>query len=521
MNIRTTLAAAAFALAAVLPLSAAESLPEVPREFRAAWVATVANIDWPTKPGLSTEEQKAEAIAILDKTADMNMNAIVLQVRPAADALYPSKLEPWSYYLTGQQGKAPEPYYDPLEFWVDEAHARGIELHCWFNPYRAGHPTQKGEFSDDSVQKTKPQIVRQLASKGFFWMDPAMKETQDHSIAVVMDVVNRYDVDGIHFDDYFYPYPSYNDGADFPDDESWAAYQASGGTMERGDWRREAVNDFVHRLYDEIKDAKPHVMLGISPFGIARPGKPREIKGFDQYATLYADTEKWLDEGWVDYFTPQLYWNINQVPQSFPLLLGWWVQNNPHDRHIWPGLYTSRFGTPGDDRYNIEELENQILITRGMPGATGHVHFSMKAFMNNPEELAARIADKLYSEAALVPASPWLGDDEPGQPAVTATANEAANQVVVSWKPEDKDEAFLYLVQMKRGGDWDHRIVSGSSDSVTLPLRRTKVVTEASNQGLDTKETEVIGDPIGLVAVSAVSRNGIQGEAVLAEVKAE
>ena len=239
-------------------------IPPPPREFRAAWVATVSNINWPSEPGIPVAQQKAEASALLDLLGDHNFNAVIFQVRPQCDALYQSELEPWSYYLTGAQSQAPDPYYDPLEFWIEQAHDRGIELHAWFNPYRAH--TGSSEPSEQSIVKRQPELVYQLEN-GTYWMDPALKGTQDHSYNVVMDVVRRYDVDGIHFDDYFYPYREYNGGKDFPDDNSWQAYQDKGGRLARNDWRRDAVNQFISRLYKSIKKEKSHVKFGLSPFG--------------------------------------------------------------------------------------------------------------------------------------------------------------------------------------------------------------------------------------------------------------
>jgi len=276
--------------------------PSAEREFRAAWVATVANINWPSRPGLSPDQQKKEALALLDVLHDHHFNAVILQVRPQCDALYQSSLEPWSYFLTGVQGEAPEPMYDPLLFWIEEAHKRGIELHAWLNPYRAHHTTG-GEVTGYSIVKTKPELVVQLEN-GLWWLDPGLKGTQDHSFNVVMDIVKRYDVDGIHFDDYFYPYPSYNNNKDFPDNKSWNQYKINGGKLSRGDWRRENVNTFIKRLYGAIKDEKPHVKFGLSPFGIWRPNNPLAIEGFDQYNQLYADAKLWLNEGWIDYMTP-------------------------------------------------------------------------------------------------------------------------------------------------------------------------------------------------------------------------
>ena len=214
-------------------------IPDIPREFRGVWVATVANIDWPSKPGLSTQAQQDELIAILDRCVEMNFNAVVLQVRPTADALYASELEPWSYFLTGEMGKAPEPFYDPLTFAVEQAHERGLELHTWFNPYRALHPTNKGKVADNHISKTHPEVVHKYGP--YLWMDPAEPLVQQHSLDVIMDVVNRYDIDGVHMDDYFYPYIVQDDegnDVDFPDDRAWNVYQKAGGRLGRSDWRR-------------------------------------------------------------------------------------------------------------------------------------------------------------------------------------------------------------------------------------------------------------------------------------------
>src|SRR5690606_7145814 len=253
------------------------NLPNVPREFRAAWVATVANINWPSKNNLSTEQQKQEAINLLDMLKNNNFNAVIFQVRPSADGLYKSSLEPWSYFVTGTIGKAPSPYYDPLEFWVEEAHKRGLELHVWLNPYRAHH-SNGGQVTSESLVRKSPENVVRLRN-GMYWFDPASQETQNHAASVVMDIVKRYDIDGVHFDDYFYPYATYNGGADFPDDKTWFAYKKTGGNLSRPDWRRDNVNKFIKRIYTEIKKEKPSVKFGLSPFGIWKPGYPSGVTG--------------------------------------------------------------------------------------------------------------------------------------------------------------------------------------------------------------------------------------------------
>lgn len=487
-----------------------DGIPPADREFRAAWVATVANIDWPSKPGLSTAEQKAEALAILDKCAELNMNGVVFQARPHCDALYASELEPWSYYITGKQGQAPNPYYDPLEFWVEEAHARGIELHVWFNPYRAHHKATKGELAPNHVSNTMPDVVRKLAD-GTWWLDPADPRVQDISVNVVMDVVRRYDIDGVHFDDYFYPYPSYNGGKDFPDDPTWEAYLAAGGTLDRGDWRRKAVNDFMYRLYNEIKAEKPYVKFGLSPFGIYRPGYPASIKGFDQYEKLYADAGLWWREGWVDYYTPQCYWPIAQVPQSFPILVAWWNKENKHGRNLWPGLGTYRINNDPESKNfrPAREAVNEIMTVRAIvdegPGP-GHVHFSMKHLLNNHEGVSDLLLAGPYAREALVPPSPWLDSVPPAPPVVTATQN--GENLVIEWSQAGDEEAFVWVVYMHQGGAWKYDVVPGSRTSHTVQTMGTLKRTVTTNQGTDVEEVEEPAKPIDKIAVSAVDRCG-------------
>jgi uncharacterized lipoprotein YddW (UPF0748 family) len=386
------------------PRDAARGLER--REFRGVWVATVANIDWPSRKGLSTAQQQAELRALLAKAAELKLNAVVFQVRPMADALYASELEPWSEFLTGKLGQAPEPFYDPLELAVREAHARGLELHAWFNPYRAHQPSATTPIPDNHIVKRRPDLAKRYGKH--YWLNPTHPEVQDLSLRVILDVVRRYDIDGVHLDDYFYPYQE-KDAAGrpipFPDDDTWAAYQKKGGTLSRDDWRRHAVNRFIERLYKGVKLVKPWVKVGISPFGIWRPGNPPGIAGFDAYAGLYADSRLWLREGWVDYFTPQLYWPIKQEKQSYPKLLAWWRDQNPKGRHIWPGLIPSRV-TGGERGWPAQEIADQIRITREQ-GAGGNIHFSMKALMRNRGGVADKLKE-VYSEPAQVPPTPWL-----------------------------------------------------------------------------------------------------------------
>jgi len=473
---------------AVEPVPTTTPLPVVEREFRGVWIATVANIDWPSEPGLPVAQQQAELRHLFDQADRLGFNAIVMQIRPTADALYASELEPWSAYLTGQQGQAPSPYYDPLAFAVEEAHKRGLELHAWFNPYRAFHPSAEGTQVPMHMSQRRPDLVKPYGE--LQWMDPGEPDAAEHSLAVMMDVVERYDVDGIHLDDYFYPYPvsdSLDQEIPFPDDPSWAKAQAAGTTLSRNDWRRKNIDDFIERLYLKIKATKPHVKFGISPFGIWRPGHPEQIKGFDQYDKLYADAKKWLNKGWIDYYTPQLYWAIEQTAQSYPVLLDWWIGENTEQRHIWPGQYTSRVGFERNP-WEASEVTEQIRLTRERPGATGTVHFSMQAIEKNANGIADALAET-YAAPALIPASPWLDPATPAAPAVAIVG--LGGDAYVEMQPGNDVLPAHWIVHTYRpSSGWTTELLPG--------WRTTYDVT-------DPTATEL--------AVAAVSRVGVEGPA--------
>jgi uncharacterized lipoprotein YddW (UPF0748 family) len=435
--------------------------PKAEREFRAAWVATVANINWPSKPGLPVDSQQKEAIALLDFLKTNNFNAVVFQVRPQADALYKSDLEPWSYYLTGTQGKAPDPYYDPLEFWINAAHDRGLELHVWLNPYRSHHKSG-GPVTESSIVKRKPELNLFLKD-GYWWFDPSLKATKEHSTAVVMDLVKRYDIDGVHFDDYFYPYREYNKGEDFPDSTSWKAYQANGGKLSRGDWRRDAVNSFIENLYTQIKKEKKHVKFGLSPFGIWRPGYPEGICCFDQYEILYADAKLWLNKGWIDYFSPQLYWPINRMNVSFPVLLGWWRDENTMGRHLWPGISV---GTDTSAK-NVNEILSQVMISRGiLPQSKGVIHWSIGQVFKN-ENMQKGLMAGPYKNGALTPATPWLDNDAPAQPQVTS--EKMGDSTKISWTHANEGDVFRTVVYYKHGNSWTYKILNRNERFIMVP----------------------------------------------------
>lgn len=427
------------------------TLPEVKREFRAAWIASVANINWPSRKDLTTEQQKAEAITILETLQNNNFNAVILQVRPSADALYKSDLEPWSYFLTGEIGRAPYPAYDPLEFWVEESHKRGIEIHVWLNPYRAHHTGGGSVTSESMVRRSSDNVVR--LKNGMYWFDPSSEKTQDHVSNVVRDIVKRYDIDGIHFDDYFYPYATYNGGADFPDSKTWNIYKNSGGTLSRADWRRANVNKFVERIYREIKSEKNYVKFGISPFGIWKPGYPQGITGSSQYDELYADAKLWLNQGWVDYFSPQLYWPIESKGQSFPALLQWWKDENTKSRHLWPGLNTVEIKV--SDR--PKEIVNQIEMTRTiLKKDAGEIHYSMAGLTKNFNMLPS-LKNGPYSAQALIPSSPWLKPLTLAKPSLDYTTT--GGNIILRWNSSTPQNVYKWIVYTQYGSDWETEIV--------------------------------------------------------------
>ena len=451
------------------PLRAAnvpKDLPPVTREFRAVWIATVGGMDWPAK-GSTTDRQKADFIAILDKAVALKMNAIVFQVRPSADALYASDLEPWSEYLTGKVGQAPNPLYDPLAFAVEEAHKRGLELHAWFNPFRSGYASMRADPTSTHIIARRPDLVKAYGRQQ--WMDPGEPEARKRSLDVFMDVVKRYDIDAIHVDDYFYPYKvRAPDGGllDFPDTPSWAKYQAGGGKLKRDDWRRENIDQFIEGMYKGTKSLKKWVKVGISPFGIWRPGNPAGITGLDPYEDLYADSRKWLQRGWVDYFTPQLYWSSTAPKQNYASLLGWWAQQNTKQRNLWPGNILS---------HSAGEIATQIDLTRKQKGASGNVFFSARLLMSNRGGMAATIA-RAYAEPSLVPPSPWLEKRGPKSPSLTVDAGTA------TWTSENP--GWLWVIRSKASGIWTTEILPTGETSRPIGEAELYTVTAVDRCGL-------------------------------------
>lgn len=469
---RSSVALAAFAVSSVGPnrlVLPPVAPPDVPREFRAAYATPIWDRgfkDWPTKPGMTPAEQRAELRAMIDRAAAAGLNTIVLHVRLAGDAMYPTPLAPWSAFLSERSGQAPQPAYDPLQFAIDEAHARGIQIHAWFNPFRAMLPIFAGKASASHVTKKHPEWIRKYGTQT--WIDPGEPAARKHVLDVMLDVVRRYDVDGIHIDDYFYPYRESRvvtrtvNGKrvrsrvdiQFPDNATWAKY-GQGKFDRRDDWRRNNIDVFVQSLYRGVKAIKPGVLVGISPFGIWRSGVPDGVRGLDAYGEIYADSRKWLAEGWLDYIAPQLYWQVGGHQDRFRALDAWWQRENVKGRYIWPAFYTSKvYG--GYDKWPLEEIRKQIDHVResrvGVEEPSGHVHFRMGALFSNNDALAKDLGIS-YPTRAIVPAFPWLGSTKPAAPLVSVLNTDGPARFTVT--PGDTVTVRWWLIQTRgRGGQW-------------------------------------------------------------------
>ncbi len=454
------------------PPAVAFTVPTVVREFRGLWIATVANIDWPSRSGLPVAQQQTEFSLLLDAAEQAGLNAIVLQVRAAGDALFPSTIEPWSRSLTGTQGV--DPGYDPLAYAITQARMRGIEVHAWFNPFRAANLSDTLRLANTHFAVRRPDLARKYCTQ--LWFDPGEAAVQDQSIAVITDVQRRYDVDAVHLDDYFYPYPdSRCTGLDFPDSATYATYLRNGGSLARADWRRDNVNRFVERLYRESHAVAPKVRVGISPFGIWRPGTPAGIVGLDSYASIYADSRLWLQRGWVDYFAPQLYWSIASTGQSFGSLLSWWGQQNTMRRHLWPGLAAYRVSDGSTSAYVAAEIPAQVQLTRAQNaaagGSTGSVLYNTTVVLNDRGGLRSLLAGGVFASRALPPATDWLDAVSPPAPTIAVTPLGAVLRVSIT--PVTSEPLAWYLLRWRTSGTWSQRLQRVAALTADVPAAGT------------------------------------------------
>ena len=455
---------------------------QMPRELRGAWISSVWNGTWPSRTGMTPAQAEAELTALLDAMAAAKMNAAFLQVRPESDALYASTLEPWSRFLTGTQGG--DPGFDPLSLAIRLAHARGIELHAWLNPFR-GMTSTTATTAQNHVTRALPGAAKRWGSQ--VWMDPGSAEVRAHGLAVIRDLLRRYDIDGLHFDDYFYPYPIA--GQTFPDDDTFNAYTSNGGALSRDDWRRENVDGFVRDVGVLVRAERPDVRFGVSPFGIWRPGHPAGISGLDAYATIYCDAPKWMAEGWVDYLAPQLYWPTTQAAQAFGKLLDWWATKSTGGRHIFAGHDLTKIGTGA---FTPAEYEAELGLTRAASGrgVAGSILFTAGPIVTDASGARSRVLANAWPSLRMTPPMPGAGEPPPAP-----LAARDGDDVTVSI-PVDVRARGVVVYDAVPGGFRVADVIPAAS----LPAR----VRRAPLAGISR------GEPASRV-ISIVDRRGVEG----------
>jgi uncharacterized lipoprotein YddW (UPF0748 family) len=451
------------------------------REFRGVWVATVANIDWPSKQGLSVDQQKQELIGILEHHKSIGMNAIMLQIRPTADAFYAKSRELWSHWLMGKQGVAPAEGFDPLAFAVKEAHFRGMELHAWFNPYRATNSI-RAVTSPDHITNKRPELFYTYGGQKLF--DPGLPEVRDYIVQVILDVVKEYDIDGVHFDDYFYPYRIA--GQTIKDSATFSKY--ANGFTKIDDWRRNNVDLLIKMVNDSVHHYKKYVKFGVSPFGIWKNFREDTLgsktSGLSNYHELYADSRKWVKEGWVDYINPQIYFTFSRAVAPFAILTDWWG-NNAFNRHLYLGQAAYLVhGMPSKQEAawgNLSEIPNQIRYLRNNNRIQGSIFFSSKSLSTVARAVADSLQKDLYRYPALPPQMPWLDDVVPNAPqefTAVATAEGISLKWVKPLKAQDGETASGYVI---------YRAEVGEAVNVLNPKYILRISFEDFTSYIDTK----------------------------------
>lgn len=425
----------------------AQEINSPKREFRGVWVATVVNIDWPSKAGLSTQQQQDELVKLLNKHDEQGINAIMFQIRPATDAFYAKGTEPWSQYLTGKQGQAPTPFYDPLQFAIEECHKRGMELHAWFNPYRATFDGKEEKIVEGHITKTKPQWFFKYDGKKLF--NPGLPEVRAYINKIITNVVDNYDIDGVHFDDYFYPYAI--KGQLIDDLQSFILY--NNGIKDIKDWRRYNVDELIRQVSDSVHAHKRYVKFGVSPFGIWK-NRTQDLEGSEtfggnSYYGIFADARKWVKEGWVDYINPQIYWSFESKAAPYAKLIDWWSEN-AYGRHLYIGHGAYKINMPKDLSWrNPKQIGRQISYNRANPRVQGSVFFSSKSLTNNPLGVSDTLSLNYYKSPALPPLMLWLDSIAPNKPK-NLLAVESDKGILLSWQlpdiAKDGDKAYGFVV---------------------------------------------------------------------------
>ncbi|MGL5052292.1 MAG: glycoside hydrolase family 10 protein [Cetobacterium sp.] len=425
------------------------------REFRGVWIATVDNINWPSKQGLTIAEQKNEFIEILDEIKDLNMNAVIMQVRPTADRFYKKvKSEPWSKYITGELGK--DPGYDPLEFFIEEAHKRNIEFHAWFNPYRI--TLKKGEvLSSEHIAKKNSDWVIEYDKKLYY--DPGNPKAREFTEDVIVDVVKNYDIDAVHMDDYFYPYPVLDNNKKIIPFEDNKTYNLYGKGITREDWRRKNTDIFVKELSTKIKKAKPYVKFGISPFGVWRnndkdPTGSATRAGAENYDTLYANTRKWIKNEWIDYIVPQIYWDFDLKVAQYDILVDWW-KNEVKDSNV--NLYIGHAAYKLDTTKawkNEFELINQIKYNRKTKGIDGSVFFGFDKLQKNILNIKTNLKKEVYQNQILPPTTPWI--DKVAPKMITNLVGKVTKEgILLTWDDPASNYSNYYAIYRSLDKDFE------------------------------------------------------------------
>ncbi len=444
------------------------------REMRAVWIATVKNIDWPSSPDLSVDAQMKEMRELLDLVKLYNLNTVVFQIRPAADAFYSSSIEPWSQWLCGSQGTAPEPFYDPLEFVIAECRKRGLDIHVWLNPYRA--VTDTGNVTAaNHITNIHPEWFLTYGKTVYF--DPGLPQTRDYVAGVVSDVVRRYDIDAVHMDDYFYPYRIAN--VNFPDDSTFLIYSRGFSSERKDDWRRENVDLIIKQIHDSIKTIKPWIGFGVSPFGVWRnvdkdPAGSQTKAGQTNYDDLFANILLWQKEGWIDYVTPQIYWQIGKKVADYAILSDWW-SHNTFGCQLYIGQAPYRIGRKVIDKEwrTSKEIVRQVQLNRTFPNISGSMFFSAKILRRNPLHLKQRITKDLYRFPSLPTSNNRIQPIIPERP-YEATVSVGDGSVNLIWKKGANTKNFV-IYRLRKGKPADlnnpeNIFLVTSETNVSFPL---------------------------------------------------
>jgi uncharacterized lipoprotein YddW (UPF0748 family) len=465
------------------------------REFRAAWIAHVYNIDFPTSKTLTADAQRLEFTNILDYHKAAGMNAVVVQIRAACDATYPSDIEPWSEWMTGQQGRSPG--YDPLAFMIAETHKRGMEFHAWFNPYRAVVSAGSSSIAASHVSNLHPDWIQPYNLLRM--LDPGLPAVRQYVTSVIMDVVRRYDIDAVHFDDYFYPYPQ--SGFTFADDATFAANGR--GITNKNDWRRDNVDLLIKTVSDSIKSVKKYVKFGISPFGIwknqSSDPQGSATSGLQSYSDIYGDSRKWIRENWVDYMAPQLYWSIGYTPAKYEVLVPWWA-DNATGRHIYIGQAANRINNGGTDANwsSPNLMPNELRLNRTSSAVFGSIYYNTSSLRANPLGFVDSLKNNFYKTPALIPPMRWKDSIAPNVPTnLTATINAQQSNVTLRWtRPTlaaDGETAKYYVV---------YRFLTGE----TINLEKVAAI-RTITADTTTSFVDVFANPAAFVyVVTAVDR---------------